>query len=275
MESFWLTVTALGREEVFIVVLALYTWLVRPHGGRDLGVAFALSYLVNSALKFGFDLPRPFSSRPDLASQAAQATAGGPGLPSGHAQLAATLWGGMAVQLQRRGMWGLALMMVALIAFSRLALHVHYSSDVLVGLLLGGLFALAAWHAHFPQHDWTRAVPPLVVLAIAALLPVSAPRELGTGLGLLAGFWYARPAFNPPRDWAGRLIVAVLGLVMVFAVYLGLSALPAELRNLGLVRALRYAALVLLAVQGVPFVLRRWLPHSAVPVAELSVPAGA
>ncbi|MFC4427494.1 phosphatase PAP2 family protein [Deinococcus navajonensis] len=275
MESLWLAVTTLGRDEVFIVVLALYTWLVRPHGGRDLGVAFALSYLVNSALKFGFDLPRPFTTQPDLASQAAQATAGGPGLPSGHAQMSATLWGGMAVQLQRSGMWIAALIVVALVSISRLALHVHYPSDVLIGLLLGGLFALAAWHAHFPQHDWTRVAPPLVVLAIAALLPASAPRELGTGLGLLAGFWYARPAFTPPRDWAGRLVVAVLGLVMVFAVYFGLSALPADIRNLGLVRALRYALLVLVAVQGVPFVLRRWLPHGAVPVADLRAPAQA
>ncbi|MFC6658941.1 hypothetical protein [Deinococcus multiflagellatus] len=33
MDSFWLMVTNLGRDEVFIVALALYTWLVRPSGG--------------------------------------------------------------------------------------------------------------------------------------------------------------------------------------------------------------------------------------------------
>ena len=43
----WLAITNLGRDEVFIAVLALYTWLVGPQRARQLGVAFALSYLVN------------------------------------------------------------------------------------------------------------------------------------------------------------------------------------------------------------------------------------
>lgn len=273
MESFWLAVTTLGRDEVFIVALALYTWLVRPQGGRDLGVAFALSYLVNSGLKYGLDLPRPFVAQPELASEAAKATAGGPGLPSGHAQMAATLWGGIAIQVGRRGVWIAAVALIGLIAVSRLALQVHYPSDVIVGLLLGGLFALSARHGYFPQHDWTRLALPLVLLAVAALLPSSTPRELGAGLGMLAGFWYARPSFVPPREWTGRLVVALLGLVMVFAVYFGLSALPEEVRNLGLVRALRYALLVVVAVQGVPFVLRRWMPQSGPQLSPMRTPA--
>ncbi|MFC6664040.1 hypothetical protein ACFP9V_00815 [Deinococcus radiopugnans] len=33
MQPFWLVVTNLGRDEVFIVVLALYTWLWNPGAG--------------------------------------------------------------------------------------------------------------------------------------------------------------------------------------------------------------------------------------------------
>lgn len=57
--------------------------------------------------------------------------------------------------------------------------------------------------------------------------------------------------------------MAVLGLVMVFAVYFALGALPQELKDMGVVRALRYAALVLVATEGVPLALRRWLPAQA------------
>ncbi|GAA5531899.1 phosphatase PAP2 family protein [Deinococcus aluminii] len=262
MESFWLAVTSLGRDEVFIVVLALYTWLVNPRGGRNLGVAFALSYLVNTALKFGFDLPRPFTQNPGVASEAALATAGGPGLPSGHAQLAATLWGGIAGQVGRAGMWAAALLLIALIALSRLALHVHYPSDVIVGLLLGAAFAWMAASGYFPQQGALRWLVPVLLLALATFLPAGTPREYGTSLGLLAGFWFSRPGFAPPRDLAGRVIVGLLGLVIVFAVYFALGALPQAFKDIGLVRALRYALLVLVAVEGVPLLLRRWLPRA-------------
>lgn len=262
MEGFWLAVTALGRDEVFIVVLALYTWLVRPRGGRDLGVAFALSYLVNSALKYGLNLPRPFTDDPGVASAAARATAGGPGLPSGHAQLGTTLWAGIAAQVGRSGMWAAAVVLILLIAASRLALHVHYTADVLAGLLVGAAFAWLAVRGRFSQEDAARWLAPALLLLVAALLPAGTPREYGTGLGLLAGFWYSRPTFAPPQGWAGRITVGLLGLAIVFAVYFGLGALPQALKDVGLIRALRYGLLVWVAVEAVPLLLRRWLPRA-------------
>ncbi|KEF35748.1 phosphoesterase [Deinococcus sp. RL] len=259
MEPFWLAVTNLGRDEVFIVVLALYTWLVNPWGGRNLGVAFGLSYLVNTALKFGFDLPRPYQDGSAVASAAAQATGQGPGLPSGHSQMSATLWGGIAAQVGRPGLWLAAALLVGLIALSRLALNVHYPSDVLVGLGLGAAFAWLAAQGHFAQGGAARWVIPALLLAVTLLLPAGTPREYAVALGLAAGFWFVRPTYQPPRDWTGRAMVAGLGLVLVFAVHFGLAAGLAGLGDLPLVRALRYAVLVWVAAEGVPLLLRRWL----------------
>ncbi|GGQ98549.1 phosphatase PAP2 family protein [Deinococcus ruber] len=265
-EQLWLAITMLGRDEVFIVLLALYSWLVNPEGMRRLGVAFSLSYLTNSALKYGLNLPRPFAHDPALASAAAKATAGGPGLPSGHAQLSASLWFGMAWQLAesgrgRRWVWVLAAVVVLLVSLSRLVLGVHYPSDVLIGLLIGVLFAwlaaarlaLLRWNVWFP----------LLLLVGSAFLPSSTPREFAVGLGLLAGFWLLRHEFAAPSTWAGRVGVAVIGLALVFAVYFGLAAvLPQGVRESGLGRALRYALLVLMAGEGVPRLLKFWLPVS-------------
>lgn len=259
MDAFWLAVTNLGRDEVFIVALTLYTLLVNPQGGRNLGVAFAASYLVNSALKYGLNLPRPFTSQPELASEAAKATAGGPGLPSGHAQMGATLWWGMAAQLRRPWFWVLALALVALIAASRLILHVHYLADVVTGLLLGLAFALAAAQPKYPDSPLGRWLP-LGALLLALFIPMSAPREYSVGLGLLAGFWTSRPTFGPPTTWAGRLIVGVVGLLVVFAVYFLLGALPHSIKDISVVRALRYALLILVVMHAVPSLLRPWLP---------------
>ncbi|ANC71851.1 phosphatase PAP2 family protein [Deinococcus radiodurans] len=263
MDSLWLAITSLGRDEVFLVVLSLYTLLVSPRGGRDLGVAFALSYLVNSALKYGLNLPRPFTDDPALASAAARATAGGPGLPSGHAQMSATLWLGIAAQVRRPAFTLFAAVLVALIIASRLVLHVHFPSDVVVGLLLGLAFAYLGTHGQFNQQGAGRWAIPLVLLALSALLPAGTPREYSAGLGLLAGYWAGRADFAPPHDWAGRLVVGVLGLVLIFAVYLGLGAALGALGHSPLLRALRYAAVVLVALHGVPLLLGRWLPHTA------------
>lgn len=262
MESFWLIFTAFGSDLVFIAALALYGWLVRPGRLRALGVAFALSYLLNSLLKYGLNLPRPFTNDPGVASTLARSTAGGPGLPSGHAQMSATLWGGIAAQVRRPWVWGVLGLLVALVSYSRLALHVHYPSDVIVGLLLGVLFAALA------TLDWRRTsllAPniwlPVVVLVIACLLPTRLPDEYSRGLGMLAGFWLAEPRYLPPTTWAGRIGVAVIGLVLVIGVYLGLSALAGLLTTAlsGAARALRYFLLVMVAVWGVPALLGGWL----------------
>lgn len=45
----------------------------------------------------------------------------------------------------RSSLWGWALALAALIAFSRLYLYVHYPSDVLAGALLGILTGWLMW----------------------------------------------------------------------------------------------------------------------------------
>lgn len=257
-----MVVTNLGRDEVFIVALALYTLLVNPQGGRNLGVAFAASYLVNTSIKYGFNVPRLFIDQPELASEAAKKTAGGPSFPSGHAQMATTLWMGIAMQLQKPWLWAGMGILAALIAVSRLALNVHRPHDVVVGLALGGIFAWLASYKGYPTSPLGRFLPPLALL-VAAFLPASVPGEFAAGLGMFAGFWASRPDFQVPKEWGGRLIVGVVGLVVVFVVYFTLGMLPDVVKDLNAVRALRYAILVLVVAHGVPALLQQWLSSGA------------
>lgn len=262
-QTFWLMVTNLGRDEAFIVVLALYTWLVNPRGARQLGTVFALSYLLNSALKYGINAPRPFAADPTTASEAARASAGGPSFPSGHAQMSAALWGGIAAQLTRPAVTAVLAGLVALIAYSRLALHVHFPLDVLVGLALGlaSAWLTGATWLRLPTGAALRWGIPAALLGLTLLLPTGLPREVSVGLGMLAGFWAMVPCYVPPHDWKGRLVVGGLGLVLVLGLYLALSVLlPESWKAIPLVAALRYTALVLFAGEGVPRLLRRWLP---------------
>jgi membrane-associated phospholipid phosphatase len=70
--------------------------------------------------------------------------------PSGHAVGAAAFWTTVAVLLLPvLGRWAWTLLLVPLaVALSRVLLGVHYPSDVLAGLLVGGCWA-AAWTAVF------------------------------------------------------------------------------------------------------------------------------
>ena len=159
-------------------------------------------------------------------------------------------------------MWAVLGLLVALISASRLALHVHYPSDVIVGLLLGVVFAALA------TLDWRRPGVlaanlwlPAVVLIIACLLPVSLPEEYSRGLGMLAGFWLAEPRYLPPshlgrarrrgRDRADHRDRGLPG-----------PERPGRAAAHSLssaARAVRYFLLVLVAVWGVPALLKVWL----------------
>jgi undecaprenyl-diphosphatase len=94
--------------------------------------------LLSSLLKVAVDRVRPCL---DLASCPASSS-----FPSGHATGAAAFWAALAVLLlPRLGRWSWALLAVpVLVALSRVWLGVHYPSDVIAGLLVGGCWA-AAW----------------------------------------------------------------------------------------------------------------------------------
>jgi membrane-associated phospholipid phosphatase len=67
------------------------------------------------------------------------------GFPSGHTSGAIAMWGGLAVVFRKRALAWLAPFLVALLAFTRLYLGVHFVADILGGALLGGLVLVFAW----------------------------------------------------------------------------------------------------------------------------------
>lgn len=134
--------SALAWQVVFAVVVAWLLWRRLPRLALFVVVTTAGSSLLNTTVKASVDRLRPVVTDP-VAQE--------PGLsfPSGHAQAAVV---GYTVLLLvflpllngawRRVALTLAALMVLAIGFSRIALGVHYLSDVLGGFVLG-----AAWVA--------------------------------------------------------------------------------------------------------------------------------
>jgi membrane-associated phospholipid phosphatase len=78
----------------------------------------------------------------DLLVKIRQSDVGRHGFPSGHVMLITVVWIGMALFFNKRWLWVLSVLLVALTIISRMYLGVHYLGDVIGGLLLGILTVL-------------------------------------------------------------------------------------------------------------------------------------
>jgi membrane-associated phospholipid phosphatase len=160
----------------WIVLAPVFAWLLYrrlPRLAAFLAVTALGSSLLNLLIKTTVDRARP--NLPD-----AVATAHGMSFPSGHAQAATVGCGILAliflplVPGGRRWLLYLAgALVVALIGFSRIALGVHYVSDVLGGVIIGVAWLLAMTAAF---SAWRREERKPPVRADQGLEPEQRPR---------------------------------------------------------------------------------------------------
>ena len=146
LDLFFSDVSRLGDTAVAGTVAALSAaalWLRSRRREAALAAATAASaWALSAALRPLLHRPRP-QVFPGLAP------ARGFSMPSGHALMAAALFpvlaalAGRAWPRRRRFHYALSAAAVVLVSFSRLYLGVHWPTDVLAGLLLGGGLALA------------------------------------------------------------------------------------------------------------------------------------
>ncbi|HXF98264.1 MAG TPA: phosphatase PAP2 family protein, partial [Gaiellaceae bacterium] len=129
----WIGLTALG--------VAAGLSLLRARAWLDVGfllASFLGSQLTVAALKAGFD-----RARPDVGS--AVPLPDSPAFPSGHATAGAASLGALAVLLSERlpsprarvRLWAATVVLGVGVGLSRVALNVHYVSDVLAGWCFG------------------------------------------------------------------------------------------------------------------------------------------
>jgi undecaprenyl-diphosphatase len=146
LDAAMVEVTALGTGIVvmmIVAVAALFLGLTQHKYSAMLLLASTFGGLVlNEVLKHGFNRPRPTIIVPAVHAVSSS-------FPSGHAMSAAIVYttvGYLAARLHKRkwARWLVmtpALIVIALISFSRLYLGVHYPSDVLAGLVIGFAWA--------------------------------------------------------------------------------------------------------------------------------------
>lgn len=271
--------TFLGDEQFYLLVLPLVYWCLHRGLGLDLAFLLVFSAFTNAALKALLKAPRPFWQHPGLQ----RVEVGGFGLPSGHAQLSASLFGRMARWRAWRGLLVVMPILIVLVAVSRVYLGVHYPGDVLWGVAVG-LVVLALYNRlgpalavrlcglPWPAHLALATVMTGLAFGLVALM-LAVPRDAmpgplyeearrealengATAAGLLLGLWLGlvwetrRVRFGVAGPWGRRLLRYVLGMIGLLAIWLGLRMLfPTEPPALGLLlRVVRYAAAMFWAI---------------------------
>ena len=232
LDHFFRSLSELGGTQAYIILLLGAYLALDARLGQRLGIFVLVGFYLNFHLKGLVGTERPFLIDPSVARTPEAVPTSGPGFPSGHAQLSLTFWGYAAWWLKRRWLWVLALLLVTLISLSRLYLGMHFLVDVVGGLVIGVVYTAAA---AFAEPFWVslRGVSKPLRAAVGFLTPlvlllVFPPPGLEVSLimGALAAFGSAPllTPYTPPKGLWQRLLVAFIGILLVF-VALSVSSL--------------------------------------------------
>jgi undecaprenyl-diphosphatase len=129
---------------VIVVLFAIGRgrWAVARRAGVAAAASTGLALLLAKIVSTVVDRPRPFVADPHGVHLFA-AHAADPGFPSDHATAAFAI--AVAVLLRNRPLGIVLTVLAAILAVGRVAIGVHYPTDVLAGAALGALTAVALW----------------------------------------------------------------------------------------------------------------------------------
>jgi len=262
IDGFFRGITFMGEEMFYLLAIPLLVWSVDMALGARVGFAFLLSAYLNPVFKDIFQEPRPFFLDPSVKLSEAD----GSGMPSGHAQTSVMVWGVLAWQVGKKWFWGIAIAFMLLIGFSRIFLGVHFPHQVLAGWTVG-IVILAAYLLLDPRVEhWLAGLQLWKQLAVAFFIPVlmalislsdstvaATAVMAGFGCGLAVSRRYV--PFSTSGHWWLRLLRYVIGAAVMMGIYLGLSALFAEIDGslYYLLRFIRYGLLGLWISLGAPW----------------------
>ena len=265
LDNIFRTITFTGEEQFYLVLFPLILWCIDYSFGAVLAIFFLLSNFLNIILKDLFQQPRPFDLNPGLKLSQAD----GYGMPSGHAQLAVTVWGAIAVRVRKTWFWIVAIAIILLIGFSRIYLGVHFPTDVFAGWIIGAVLLVIYVAARYPLVKWLSGLNLWLQLLLAAgvtlvLLLLNHSTDAltcsGTLFGAAVGLVFARRyvSFSVRGPWWQRAVRFLIGIIILFALYLGLKAVfPPDGTALGaMFRFLRYALIGAWLVLGAPWLFR-------------------
>lgn len=201
-DEIMIVLTMLGDVVVMamlsVTIIAWLVWRKAYRAALAAAIAIAAAKLFEILVKVGIQRPRPI----ELAYNSADYFS----FPSGHATMAAVIFGILAVLVSHSmGRWGRALVYgtcaaaVVAIGYSRVYLGAHWLSDVLAGLLFGTVIAAAFGVA-------IEAIPPRRIRPLGLFGAAFIVFILAGAAHVTTGFIRAEEAYATPQQ---RILVPV------------------------------------------------------------------
>lgn len=276
-------ITHLGGETVYMAVAVATFWCISKSCGYYMLFTGFAGTLANQFLKITCRIPRPWVKDPAFTIvENARAAATGYSFPSGHTQNIFSSFGCIARWTKTVWLRAVCIVIILLVAFSRMYLGVHTPLDVGVGAAMGLILVLALYPIfrgaeQHPQRlylffgvmisltvaylAYTElwSFPADVDAANLASAAKSGYTLLGSSVAMLICFHvdqkYTR--FDPRASLSAQLVKCVAGLALLVLIKSGLKAPLLALFHGGAVAdAVRYFLVVFFAAGVWPLTFR-------------------
>ena len=184
-----------GEELLLILILGFVYWSYDKELGRTMGLTAIMGLTWNTMVKNVALRRRPYFDHENIKilrvvepeADVYDIAAQGYSFPSSHSTNAATVFGSMAVNLHRRWVAVIAIVIPVLTGLSRIVVGAHYPTDVLAGWTLGAISVLIVQQLQKRVNNTLALYGILLVTAIPGFFYCKST-DYFTSMGLLIGF---------------------------------------------------------------------------------------
>lgn len=235
LNVFFDTISLAGYPTFLILFISFGYFYWSPARFSRVAMMLFISALINTFLKDFFQDPRPAI---ELMLDPKVGTTYG--WPSGHSQIAVTLWGLLAYELKNKWITVGAISTIILIAFSRMYLGVHDFGDVFAGLLIGGII-LSVWH-YAVINNWYEKLTKkhwlVLIILFQLILYISYPSHEGHELsiwflGVMTGWFVGSSNISLISQSFKRFFLSISATAIVFMSLIYITQLEAGIQFKG------------------------------------------
>ncbi len=268
-------ITRLGEETVFLAIAIFVFWCINKREGYYILITGLVGTVVNQMLKLVCRVPRPWVKNPNFTIvESAREAASGYSFPSGHTQSIAGTLGAVGRYSQKKWVRISAIVIIALVALSRMYLGVHTPWDVLASLGIAAVLVFGLYPMFKTEERFKRFMPYIVGAAFAIAMGfllyvlympdkgvlwknpnyISAMKNaytmFGCTLGLIVVYAFDSMYidFKTKAPWYSQILKFAIGLLIVIGIKAGLTnPLIRLFGNEYVARAFRYFIIVVFA----------------------------
>ncbi len=239
----WELLNLFGEPIFYVIVLGTSYWCLNKREGKIAIILVMFSNFINIILKYAFKIPRPpteLRQNPEYAADQSY------GFPSGATQTATTFWGWVMLRLRRWWIVTVGVMIIIITALARMGLGMHYSGDVIGGIIFGVILVTWAFFLvpyfeprwkRIPEYLQNWLLPSIALIffliyftAYATGLPYFPSENIALSMGIVFGFCTGLIPEKRYVDFSTKvsrntkIIRAILGVFVAFIIYFALTA---------------------------------------------------